>query len=664
MSIKSRTPLRHRPEIDGLRAIAVVPVILFHARIGPFQGGYVGVDVFFVISGFLITSIIIEALEQNRFSFLEFYSRRARRILPALLLIVLLTIPAAWMILLPEDFKQFSESVGAVGAFASNILFWMKSGYFAAGSENDPLLHTWSLAVEEQFYIGFPLLLLAVWRIQRNAVVFVLVGIFVASLVLCQWASLGHPDANFYLTPTRAWELMLGGLATLYVHRYSLRPNALVGWAGLLMILISIFVYDSRTPFPSLYALLPTVGTMLVLVCADGTTSPGRLLGTRVFVTIGAISYSAYLWHQPMFALARIKAHGHPGLAVMVGLTLATLCLAYLSWRFVEQPCRKARLPARKVVLAGASVSLGLLAIGSILVVSGIQKRAFIAALPAERLATLKRIEAVSHKEFLPIDDGVCRFGTHSPPSEADAARVSSCAQRFGPGVIIFGDSHSDNLQRALIASGEAPAFLMKIEKGADCDPFVTPDCLHGAMFDFLVQHTKEFAALIYSQAGFYLLLDANGRPSRRDIFTGHNSPVATASKQAISEVASYLDALQLRLGVPIIWVGPWLEPYVAMDKLLSFDCQDAPKYMMIDPAIERIFEDLDVASQAQSRGHRFSYVSATKAIAFVPGTDVFDCSDIYWNDGDHFSAAGEARFGKRLSVPVMNLLSRHVFMP
>jgi peptidoglycan/LPS O-acetylase OafA/YrhL len=657
MAIVRRTQAHHRLEIDGLRAIAVLPVILFHARIELFQGGFVGVDVFFVISGFLITSIIIDSLELDRFSFLEFYSRRARRILPALLLVVLIAIPGAWIVMLPEDFKQFAESVGAVGAFASNILFWMKSGYFAAGAENDPLLHTWSLAVEEQFYIGFPLLMLAIWRVRREAVILILSAILVASFALCEWASHGHPDANFYLTPMRAWELMIGCLAAVAVHQAGLRVNAALGWVGLLMILVPIFVYNSQTPFPSLYALLPTVGTALVLVCVDNSTSIGRFLSTPAFVTIGAISYSAYLWHQPMFALARISSHGEPGIAVMLSLAVTTICLAYVSWRFVEQPFRKVRWPARKVVFAAGTASISLVALGGLLVVSGIQKRAFIATLSPERLVTLNRIESVSHRPFFPIDDGACRFGAHMPPSSADIVRIDSCAQRFGPGVVLFGDSHADNLQRAFFASGEAPRFLIDMDKGADCDPFIRPDCLSGSMFSFLIRHKNAIGAIIYEQAGFYLLLDANGRPSRREIFLGHNSPVAVPNLKAISGVATYLDALQMRLGVPVIWVGPWLEPYVPMERLLGFDCQDAPKYLSVDPATITIFNNLDAAAASLSQGHRYRYVSAMKAIHFDSRFDFFDCSNIYWTDGDHFSLAGETRFGPRLSRPVISLL-------
>jgi hypothetical protein len=341
----------------------------------------------------------------------------------------------------------------------------------------------------------------------------------------------------------------------------------------------------------------------------------------------------------------------------MLSLVAATLCFAYVSWRFVEQPFRKVRGGARKVVFAGAVASLGLVALGGFLVVSGIQKRAFIAALSPQRLATLNQIEFVSHRAFSPIDDGTCRFGAQLQPSAADAARINSCAQRFGPGVIIFGDSHAENLQRALLASGEAPPFLIEMDKGDDCDRFVGPHCLSGAMASFLMRYKNAIGGLIYEQAGFYLLLDSSGRPSRREIFIGHGSPVASPNLQAISGVAAYLDELQMRLGVPVVWVGPWLEPYFPMERFLGFDCQDAPRYVVVDPGTVRIFDTLDTVLDNVSKGHHYRYVSAIKAIDFDSRFDIFDCSNIYWTDGDHFSVAGETRFGKRLSRPVLTVL-------
>ena len=203
----------YRREIDGLRAIAVLPVILFHAGFETFSGGFVGVDVFFVISGYLITTIIIAELEQGKFSIINFYERRARRILPALFLVMLVCIPLAWFWLLPRDMQDFSQSLVAVTVFASNILFWRESGYFDTAAELKPLLHTWSLAVEEQYYVIFPLFLMSFWRLGKRWIMILLVAVFVVSLALAQWASLAKPSAAFFLLPARGWELLVGAFA-------------------------------------------------------------------------------------------------------------------------------------------------------------------------------------------------------------------------------------------------------------------------------------------------------------------------------------------------------------------------------------------------------------------------------------------------------------------
>ena len=196
----------YRREIDGLRAVAVLPVILFHAGFELFSGGFVGVDVFFVISGYLITTIIINEMDDGKFSLLNFYERRARRILPALFFVVLCCIPFAWFLLLPSDMKDFSQSLVAVSTFSSNILFWRESGYFDTAAELKPLLHTWSLAVEEQFYILFPLFLMAAWRFGKRAIVWTLIASFAISLAVAHWGAYNKPGDAFFLLPTRAWE--------------------------------------------------------------------------------------------------------------------------------------------------------------------------------------------------------------------------------------------------------------------------------------------------------------------------------------------------------------------------------------------------------------------------------------------------------------------------
>lgn len=344
--------MKYRAEIDGLRALAVVPVILFHAGFELFSGGFVGVDIFFVISGYLITTILIEDIEKQRFSLVNFYERRARRILPALFFVMFVCIPFAWMWMLPTQMKNFSQSLVAVSLFASNVLFWRKSGYFDAAAEEKPLLHTWSLAVEEQYYVVFPIFLFLAWRYGKNRVFWTIVVLAAISLTLSEWGWRNKAIANFYLAPTRAWELLAGSIAAFIVLKRGVQSNNILSLIGLALIVFSIFAYDETTPFPSVYALVPVVGAMLLVLYADGKTFVARLLSTRAFVGIGLISYSAYLWHQPLFAFARIRMLDDPSLTVMTILTIATISLAYLSWKYIEKPFRsKESVTGRRVII-------------------------------------------------------------------------------------------------------------------------------------------------------------------------------------------------------------------------------------------------------------------------------------------------------------------------
>lgn len=363
--------MRYRSEIDGLRALAVVPVILFHAGIPLVSGGYVGVDIFFVISGYLITSIILSELEQGKFSIITFYERRARRILPALFLVMAVCLPFAWMWLIPSEFKDFSVSIIGVILFSSNIVFWQTSGYFETATELKPLLHTWSLAVEEQYYVVFPVFLLLVWRFGRRWTASLIGIVVLLSLVCAHLGAFQKPIATFYLLPTRAWELGMGALAAIYLARegrvdVSQRACQLFSLLGLILIVGSIFFYDQYTPFPSLYTLVPTVGSVLIILFAGTQTLAGSLLARKPMVWIGLISYSAYLWHQPLFALARHRSYHEPGLAVFSLLSVLSLVLGYLSWRYVEAPFRNKERVARAQVFTLSAAGMAIfLAIGA-----------------------------------------------------------------------------------------------------------------------------------------------------------------------------------------------------------------------------------------------------------------------------------------------------------
>lgn len=365
--------LRYRREIDGLRALAVLPVILFHAGFSFMSGGFVGVDIFFVISGYLITSLILAEIDKGQFSLANFYERRARRILPALFLIVLVCLPFAWVYLLPHEMVDFGKSVVAVAVFASNILFWKDSDYFSPDSELLPLLHTWTLAVEEQYYLFFPLILMVAWKFGRTwFVLILLVAIASISLAFSEWLWRVDSAANFYLLPTRAWELMLGALAGLYLRSSSISirwVRELGSLLGLLMIGLAIFLLDNSFPFPSLYALLPTLGAVMIILFADAETWVGRLLSWPIFVGIGLISYSAYLWHQPIFAFARFHSMDEPSAGIFVGLSILALLLAWLSWRWVEKPFRdRTRITRGQIFTMSGIGSIFLIGVGVLLV--------------------------------------------------------------------------------------------------------------------------------------------------------------------------------------------------------------------------------------------------------------------------------------------------------
>ncbi|WP_135505444.1 acyltransferase family protein [Roseovarius aestuariivivens] len=443
--------MKYRREIDGLRTVAVVPVILFHAGITVFSGGYVGVDVFFVISGYLITTILIDGRERGTYSLWRFYERRARRILPALFVVLAACVPVAWLYMPPYLFEEFARSMAFAALFVSNVHFWENAGYFALEAELQPLLHTWSLAVEEQYYLLFPLLLMALgaFRRWRFALVF---GILAAmSLALSEWGWRNYPDENFFFTFSRFWELLAGSLCAVWLYRRDMRPNEVLAGFGLALIVYAILAFDALVPFPSLYALVPVVGAMLIILFAGPSTVTARVLSLKPMVGIGLISYSAYLWHQPLFAFARILSADHPSFAVMLGLAAASLVLAWLSWRFVEQPFRNAKrplLPRRAGVFTASIVGIaGFAAFGLAGFHSGGFQQRLDGSLTPEFRETLKSFDERS-------DYGGCFPGTDHVTRWAklcEVYRPGSPTRVFG----LIGDSHAMSLLTGLAPVSE-----------------------------------------------------------------------------------------------------------------------------------------------------------------------------------------------------------------
>ncbi len=457
----------YRQEVDGLRALAVLPVILFHAGFQTFSGGFVGVDVFFVISGYLITSIILAEKQAGTFTLINFYERRARRILPALFVVMVACLPFAWLWLLPQDMKSFSQSLVAVSGFASNVLFWQTSGYFETTAELKPLLHTWSLAVEEQYYLLFPIFLMLTWRLGKRWILAMLAVAAVVSLAAAQWGSAVEPAATFYLLPTRGWELLIGAYVAFCFSngnkgQSSKAINEAGGAIGLLLLIYAIFAFDKQTPFPSLYTLIPTVGTALIIFCASQQTAVGKLLGNKLFVGVGLISYSTYLWHQPLFAFARHKSLDEPSKLLLSALAIAAVVLAYFSWKYVETPFRNKQRFSRKQIFSYGCVGSGLfVAFGLV----GHFNEGY-----TYRFSSVVGVLSQASLDKNPRQADCTTFGVlYKNPS--DSCVIGN--QKFTTGALI-GDSHADTISLPLSNGLAAMDIGFKQMTYAGCAPSKT----------------------------------------------------------------------------------------------------------------------------------------------------------------------------------------------
>lgn len=368
---------QYRPDIDGLRAIAVLCVIFFHAGFNTFSGGFVGVDIFFVISGYLITTIILNEKTSGTLSIVKFYERRARRIIPALFFVIFITTLVGAFIIFPKQFVDYGRSIIAVSFFASNILFNQdkQTGYFNGAADEKPLLHTWSLAVEEQYYLFFPVFIILFWKVGRNKLLLMIVLITLMSLGLSDYASRQGWLGNFFLIPTRAWELLIGSILAFFTVskskflQVSPTNSTLLSLVGLSLLMISIFVFDSSVRFPSIFALVPTIGTALIIAFPDSNKWSSHLLSNRLLVGIGLISYSTYLWHQPIFVMAKITSIYPLTKTILVLLILLTIVLAYFTWRFIEQPFRNKSLVSQKKIFSITAVGSVLLIITGLLII-------------------------------------------------------------------------------------------------------------------------------------------------------------------------------------------------------------------------------------------------------------------------------------------------------
>lgn len=648
--------ITYRPEIDGLRALAVIPVIFFHAGFEAMAGGFVGVDIFFVISGYLITSILYSEIQNGSFSLVRFYERRVRRLYPALTLVTIFCIPFAWWWMLPSEFREFLYSIAAIQLFASNIFFWWNTDYFSTGAELTPLLHTWSLAVEEQFYLFFPLGLLLLKRLDKRLLIAGIVLAIIAGLLLATRLTVSHPSASFYLLPSRAWELLMGALMALTAQHWSKSPQWLceiLALAGVALVALAVFMFDAQTPFPGVYALAPVMGTALIIGFADYRTTVGKVLALRPVVLIGLMSYSAYLWHQPLFAFARIRTLNNLGVVDFSLLIAATFVLAYISWRYVENPFRERRKFPRKTIFAGALAFSSTLFIGTVFASfypAPIQM--YDRKLTSDQLKALELVERTEPKQTPRVDEP-CNF-SREVITPAMTERLLECQQTHGPGLAILGDSHGVNVFNALSVNADDQFIVGLLQNG--CIPYPDQDrCQYQGFRELLEQHPTLFHTVVFNEAGFYLLQTPRGRSVSRAVLSEQVHAGFVPNDHYIDRTLEYLQQLDQHSSV--VWLGPWTEPHILPREYVLNGCESPPQ---IRKHLRDSFEQLDrrIASTAQ-RYAGVEYRSTIDTLNLSEGNQLMDCQNLYFRDGDHWTVAGELRFGKVLKEQLEEIMDQ-----
>ncbi len=531
--IRHRGP-RHRPYIQGLRAVAVSGVVLYHFGATWLPGGFVGVDIFFVISGFLISGSMYREIETGEFGLVDFYERRARRILPAFFVVTAVSSLAAYFLLFPNQLVSYAYSVAASALFGSNIYFYATANYFAPAASEIPLLHYWSLGVEEQFYLIFPMLVLALYRIKQSTVFPVICAMLVVSLVGCEIALRHSPQAAFYLLPFRAFEFLIG--SALARREALVTANSLIATCtvslGLLLIILSMVLMTERTSFPGFSALLPCAGTALVIWSSERfLTLPSRLLGARPIAAIGDISYSLYLVHWPVAVFVKIIFPDLSAMAFLIGGSLLSVALACPSYRYVEQPTRRTgRLQLRRPATFAISAAVTMLLCGASL--ATISEAGFPWRLDQE----VNRILAYSQYDYKPeFREGTCFLRPEQSPSELD---LRQCMPSGRPLVVLWGSSLIAEVYWSFKPRFEAIGFNLGQLTASACPSFLAIDRPGRPM----CRPFNDFAAA-QIVAAKPLLVVIGGDPLRED-------PDLAALERAVS--------LLTDSGIGVVMLGPW----------------------------------------------------------------------------------------------------------
>lgn len=642
--------LDYRPDLDGLRAYAVIPVLFFHAGIGAFSGGFVGVDIFFVLSGFFMAKIILRDLDQGRFSFLDFYLRRMRRIFPALFAMIAATSIVATVLFMPQEFEYYAASVQAAVLFVANVLFRQESGYFDIASEMKPLLHTWSLSVEEQFYVFFPLALYLTYKYARSRIVPLIVAVMLVSFGASLWAVYVRPEKAFYLLHFRVWELLVGALVAAVPKRHD-RPalDTLLGLGGAAAVLISVFFYRSAMPFPGLSALLPCLGAA-ALIRANCRSGPiAAILTNRPTVFVGKISYSLYLWHWPVIVFTQYLTEDGLAPELKVAVICLSLLLGFLSWKYIEHPVRFGRLKSvSKPAVIGCSAAFVLIACGFASVIEhtkGLPQR-----LPQEAARLYQATYdtgAFNDPKCFADSDGEGLTPDQIARNELCSLGVAGGKPRF----LLWGDSHAAAIAPGLDLAARKLGITGTFVGRASCPPL--PDTQFGPAehVERCAEHTRAVMALIAREkyplvflAGYWPKYVHRSELPQQGIFFDPRVPpdLHDWSQPIVAGLTNVIEKLKQQGAQPVLIMDVPEVGYTVPEALAR--AYMAGKSLAIGPGL-----DYTRARQALARKVLTEVANASGSWIVDPVGSLCDAQrckvmegeTVIYHDGDHLSAGG-----------------------
>jgi len=626
-----------RPDIDGLRALAVGPVVIFHLAQSVLPGGFVGVDIFFVISGYLISRNIFRQVAEGRFSIRSFYEHRLRRIFPAYFAVLLAVFAVALIHELPPDSVALGKSLLAAIGSVTNIFFWATTNYFEQPAEKLPLLHTWSLSVEEQFYLLFPAMILFAHRHANARMKGSVLLVFATSLAISIPGAFLYPTATFYLLPTRAWELMVGSILALGIlpdFRSDL-SRALGAACGLALIVLSMLLLSPQTPFPGLTALPPCIGAALIIFAGNsGRPFVTRLLSIKPLVFIGLISYSLYLWHWPLLALQRADMlffEPHSKLferAVLLGMSLV---LGTLSWWFIERPTRNRALVSTRVLVTASLIAATSMVLGSLALIAT-------NGLPARYTAeTVKLADYLNYNEKAQFLEGQCFLDLSDDFSKFDKALC--LPDRPGlPNYLLFGDSHAAHLASGLKAA-LPDANILQIT-GVQCPPLLPKQPNVSRSCPDMIKLASEILPKERKIDKVWLSAAWNG--SRLVQSAGW-------SKNWLDDLKQTAEHFQ-KLGIPVVIVGPNSEYDAPLPTLLARGNEKHSPALAQQALVEDPFAlDKTLAEFAKANG--FAYVSLIDHLCAGASCREYTPSGepIYF-DASHFGSAGSSLIASEIA--------------